>query len=256
MRHPSPSLPAWQAFTTGKPAALGAPPSAISVAQQLATLQGCERATLLPSTLHLFWDLFGVLARDRVRIYMDAGSYAIARWGVERAAARGIPVRSFPHHDAAAARALIERDRSSDRSPVIVADGFCPKCGKPAPIDRYLDQVERRNGCLVLDDTQALGILGAAPGAASPYGHVGGGSLRHAGIESPRIIVGSSLAKGLGVPVAVLAGSTALVERFEGQSETRVHSSPPASAPIHAAERALAVNREQGDSWRRYLLAL
>jgi 8-amino-7-oxononanoate synthase len=256
LRHPSPSLRPWPALTTGKPAALEPPPGANAVAQELATLQGCERATLVPSTLHLFWDLFGVLARDRVSIYMDAGSYAIARWGVERAAARDFPVRSFPHHDARAARDLIERDHASSRYPVIVADGFCPKCGRPAPIVQYLDCVERRQGYLILDDTQALGILGEQPTAAAPYGHGGGGSLRHAGIASPRIIVGSSLAKGFGVPVAVLASSAALVERFEGQSETRVHSSPPSAALIHAAERAWAVSRAQGDSWRMYLWAL
>lgn len=50
-------------------------------------MQGCEMATLSSSTLHLFWDLFGALARGRVAIYMDAGTYPIARWGVERAAA-------------------------------------------------------------------------------------------------------------------------------------------------------------------------
>jgi 8-amino-7-oxononanoate synthase len=256
LRHPSPSLRPWPALTTGKPAALEPPPGANAVAKELAALQGCERATLVPSTLHLFWDLFGVLARDRVSLYMDAGSYKIARWGVERAAARDIPVRSFAHHDAGAARDLIERDRAGSGYPVIVADGFCPKCGRPAPIGRYLDCVERRSGYVVLDDTQALGILGEQPTAAAPYGHGGGGSLRHAGINSPRVIVGSSLAKGFGVPIAVLAGGDAQVERFEEQSETRVHSSPPAAAPIHAAERALAVSREQGDSWRLYLLAL
>jgi 8-amino-7-oxononanoate synthase len=256
LRHPSPSLRPWLELTTGKPAALEPPPDAGAVARELAKLQGCERGTLLPSTLHLFWDLFGVLARDRVRIYMDAGSYAIARWGVERAAARGIPVQSFPHHDAAAARELIERDRAAGGYPVIVSDGFCPKCGKAAPLDRYLDHVERRRGYLVLDDTQALGILGERPNAAVPYGYDGGGSLRHAGINSRRVIAGSSLAKGFGVPIAVLAGSAALVGRFEEQSETRVHSSPPAAPLIRAAERALMVNHVDGDSWRMHLLTL
>jgi 8-amino-7-oxononanoate synthase len=66
--------------------------------------------------------------------------------------------------------------------------------------------------------------------------------------------VGSSLAKGFGVPVAVLAGSTALLERFMATSETRVHSSPPSVAVIHAAEHALAVNRARGDVLRQRLV--
>ena len=64
------------------------------LAQALANLVGCARATLGSSTLHLFWDLFGMLDR-RQAIYMDAGVYPIGRWGVERAAARGIFLYKF-----------------------------------------------------------------------------------------------------------------------------------------------------------------
>ena len=60
LRHPSRSLRAWPALTAGQPAALESPARRFGVARQLAALQGCERATLLPSTLHLFWDLFGL----------------------------------------------------------------------------------------------------------------------------------------------------------------------------------------------------
>ena len=256
MRHPSRSLPAWQAFTTGKPAALDAPPSAIGVAQQLATLQGCERATLLPSTLHLFWDLFGVLAREPVRIYMDAGTYAVARWGVERAALQGLSVHCFPHYDAAAARALIRRDRRCGARPIVVVDGFCPACGRAAPLADLLRCVEHRGGRLVVDDTQALGVLGEDPTVITPYGRAGGGSLPWHGLASPSVLVGSSLAKGFGVPLAVLGGSKRSIRHFEQCSETRVHSSPPSIAGLRAAEHALAVNRLHGDGLRFYLSQL
>ena len=48
---------------------------------------------------------------------------------LERAAARGIPVRRFPHHDPATLQNLIEQDRHHGRRPVVVSDGFCPTCG-------------------------------------------------------------------------------------------------------------------------------
>jgi 8-amino-7-oxononanoate synthase len=255
MRHPSPSLRPWSGLTTGKPAALGTPPRAAVVARDIAALQGCERATLVPSTLHLFWDLFGLLARDRVRIYMDAGTYAIARWGVERAAARGVPVRRFPHHDPAALARQIEQDRCDGRRPIVVADGFCPTCGGAAPVAEYLRCVER-GGHVVLDDTQALGVLGAQASGGAPHGSGGGGSLRWRGIKSSDVIVGSSLAKGFGVPMAVLAGNASIIRRFEEKSETRVHCSPPSLAVLHAAEHALAINRIHGDRLRRYLAQL
>ena len=256
MRHPSPSLRPWPALTTGKPAVLGTPPGSAAVAGKLAALVGCESATPVASTLHLFWDLFGVLARERVRIYMDAGTYAIARWGVERAAAHGVPVRRFPHHDAAELERLIGQDGSAKQRPIVVTDGFCPTCGAPAPIVEYLRCVEQQRGHVVLDDTQALGLLGVQGGAPCGYGRSGGGSLRWHGVTSSDVIVGSSLAKGFGVPMAVLAGNASIVRRFEEQSETRVHCSPPSLAVLHAAEHALAVNRIHGDRLRGYLAQL
>jgi 8-amino-7-oxononanoate synthase len=246
MRHPSPSLRPWPGLTTGKPAALQPPPGSTVIAGEFAALVGCERATPVASTLHLFWDLFGLLARDRVRIYMDEGSYAIARWGVERAAARGVPVREFPHRDATALRDLIEQDRHARRRPIIVADGYCPTGGGAAPVTEFLQCVAPYNGYVVLDDTQALGVLGKQ----------GGGSLRWQGVNSPDVIVGSSLAKGFGAPMAMLAGSASLIRRFEAESDTRVHCSPPSIAALHAAEQALDVNRRHGDRLRRYLAQL
>jgi len=181
---------------------------------------------------------------------MDAGTYAIVRWGVERAAALGTPVRIFRHHDPDALHDHLKRDMQHRLRPVVVTDGLCPACGGPAPIGSYLENVRPYGGHLVLDDTQALGILGHRPGPNAPYGRGGGGSLRWSRVNSPNVIVGSSLAKGFGVPVAVLSGSEMMVRRFEQASATRTHCSPPSNAVIHAAEHALAVNREQGDDIR------
>ena len=256
LRHPSASLRPWSQLTTGKPAALAAPVNERRIAQSLAKLVGCERAVMGPSTLHLFWDLFGLLAKDNVSVYLDSGAYPIARWGVERAAACGVPVQLFTHHDAEALQRRLSRDASRRFKPVVVADGFCPGCGHLAPVADYLDSVRNRGGHLVLDDTQALGILGQASGAEGPYGMGGGGSLRWSQVSSPHVINVSSLAKGFGVPVAVLSGSHALVKRFELQSETRVHTSPPSAAMLHAAEHALAVNQQHGEALRSRLASL
>ena len=132
----------------------------------------------------------------------------------------------------------------------VVTDSFCPGCGKPAPLAAYLESARTYGGQLILDDTQALGIFGHAPGPQAPYGKGGGGALCRSNISGPDILVGSSLAKGFGVPVAVLAGSEVMMHRFTRQSETRIHSCPPSSAVIHAAEYALAVNQECGDTLR------
>lgn len=81
MRHPSRSLRPWQTLTTGTPAALGTPEVHRRVARELARLQGCRRAVLAHSTLHLIWDLFGMWSRSETVLLVDAGVYPITRWG-------------------------------------------------------------------------------------------------------------------------------------------------------------------------------
>ena len=253
IRHASGSLRPWAQLTLGVPAALKAPPHADAVADRLAHLIGCERATLGTSTLHLFWDLFGLLSSERIAIYVDAGTYPIARWGVERALARGALVHGFAHHNVAALRQALARDERSGCRPFVVTDGFCPVCGHHAPLRAYLDSVREYGGRLIIDDTQALGIFGHSARARGPYGKSGGGSLQWWGIDGEDVILIASLAKGFGVPLAAMAGSHTAIDRFEQRSETRVHCSPPSVAVIHAVEHALDVNEARGDLIRLQL---
>jgi len=256
LRHPSRSLQPWSQFTTGVPAALAAPPDSQQVAQAVAWLQGCERGTLGTSTLHLFWDLFGMLAGQKVSIYVDAGAYPIARWGVERAACRGVPAATFAHHDPQALRSLLRRNAWQRLRPLVVADGFCPGCASSAPLLAYLDCARAFGGRLILDDTQALGIFGHSPGPDAPYGRGGGGMLPWHRIAGPDVLVVSSLAKAFGAPVAIVSGERKTVESFELNSETRVHCSPPSVATIRTVEHALEVNRDYGDALRLHLADL
>ena len=271
--HASWSLPGWDRLTLGKPAALEEIPGAAAVQRELAALTGCERVLLGSSTLHLFCDLFAMLARRNVTIWMDEATYPIARWGADRAAAAGVPVRRFAHHDAAALRRGLSAEGAN--RPVIVTDGFCPVRGTHAPLREYARCAAARDGLLVVDDTQALGVFGRDAGSgtetASAYGMGGGGSLqcfglcewdsdsrdrtfRNTDFCQAEIVVVSSLAKAFGAPVAMLGGSRAFVERFHETSATLVHCSPPSAAAISAAGQALQMNRDLGDALRRRLL--
>jgi len=193
--HAHHTLRPWAQLTTGRPAALEAAPQAEPVAQSLARLLRCERAALAPSTLHLYWDLFDLLARDRIAIYADEGTYPIARWGIERAAAKGVRTAIFPTHDSAALETLLHRDRQRGCRPVVVTDGVCPGTGRTAPLPDYLSLAQQWDGYLVVDDTQALGILGKDPAQEAPYGRGGAGTPAWHGVEGPELIMGSSLAK-------------------------------------------------------------
>src|ERR1700685_1492684 len=90
--HASRSLPGWPRLTLGKPAALEEVPGTLQAQRELAAMTGCEQVLLGSSTLHLFCDLFGMLAAPNVAIWIDEATYPIARWGTDRAAALGVPV--------------------------------------------------------------------------------------------------------------------------------------------------------------------
>ena len=282
MRHPSASLAPWAALTTGRPAALAPHPGEGAVVARLAALTGGARALLGPSTLHLAWDLFALLAGARAGgapgavladagertvpvLCVDVGAYPVARWGAERAAARGVPLRHFAHRSAAALAGVLADagagggvfERGGVRiRPIVVTDGFCPGCGRAAPLAAYQRLVRPLGGLVVVDDTQALGVLGRGPAAGRPYGEGGGGTLRWSGAGWDSTIVLASLAKAFGAPVAALIGNAAIVERFATESETRVHCSPPSAAAIAAAEHALTRNARDGPARRDRLAAL
>jgi 8-amino-7-oxononanoate synthase len=133
-----------------------------------------------------------------------------------------------------------------------VTDGACPACGR-GPLADYLEIADERGGVLLVDDTQALGILGADPSNAERYGRGGGGTLVWLGVGPAAAIVVASMAKGFGAPVAVTGGRRAIVDRLVRDGDTRVHCSPPTVADLLAAEHALAVNDERGDDLRRRL---
>jgi 8-amino-7-oxononanoate synthase len=251
LRHSTAAKPGRDPLTTGVPAALAEAPEAAMAAEHLASLIGLTAATMAPSTLHAFWDLFPAIGA--CRIYVDASTYPIGRWGAEHARCGGASVRTFGHHDPAALRRVVSSD--GGHRPVILTDGLCPGCGRVAPVGDYLAIAERLGGSVVVDDTQALGILGT-PAPGHPYGRGGGGTARWAGLAGPRLIIVASLAKGFGVPVAVVAGSRPVVRRYEARAETRVHCSPPSNAHLRAAADALACNASRGDELRAHLARL
>lgn len=249
--HASWSLPGWERLTLGKPAALQEVPGAQQAQRELAALAGCERVLLGSSTLHLFCDLFAMLAKWNVTIWMDEATYPIARWGSDRAAAQGVPIHRFAHHNAQALRKGLGKARAA--RPVIVTDGYSPVRGTHAPLLDYASCAAARNGLLIVDDTQALGVFGRRDGSSLPYGSGGGGLLRYFNLRDPGVVVVSSLAKAFGVPVAMLGGSEAVVESFRENSATLVHCSPPSAAAISAVHQMLQLNRSIGDTLRHRL---
>lgn len=253
MKHGSKEINGWQQLTTGIPAELGESGEAIYAGNQAAGMQGLECGMVAPSTLHLYWDLYDYLSRQPVMVFMDEKVYPVSRYGIEKLLLRNIPVYPFRHFDAAHLAELVQQHCRKPLQPVIITDGWCPACGTAPPLSRYTTVAKPLNGCVVIDDTQAFGILGAGSRAITPYGKGGGGLLQWQAVPSGNIITIVSLAKGLGVPLAVMSGSRKFIGAFARHSETRINSSPVSQAHLQAALHAFHLNRIEGDERRSAL---
>jgi 8-amino-7-oxononanoate synthase len=251
LRHPAHALRPWGQLTAGVPSALREAAEARHAARRLAALIGCESAGVSPSTLHLFWDMPALLG-ERSVVLLEEGTYAVGRWGAERAGATGSQVVRFPHHSPRGLQRVLLR-LGPRRRALIVADGVAPGDDARGPLKAYARLAERYGAALVIDDTQTLGVLGGGPDRGQPYGYGGGGSLRHHDLPRANTLMIASLAKALGVPLAVLAGPKAEIAAFSAASQTRIHLSPPSTAALRSAHRALSINRAQGDELRARL---
>jgi 8-amino-7-oxononanoate synthase len=256
LRHASASLRPWAQLTTGVPAALAEPQMSGVLARRLARLTGTQDGMVARSTLHASFDAISLSAERGTAIYIDTGSYPVARWAAERAAAFGTPLRSFPHHDPVAVERLVAAGATSRLRPVVLTDGLCGGCGQPAPLTAYLSAVRRFGGLLIIDDTQGLGVLGARQPQGNALGMGGGGVLRWANLEGHDVLLIDSLAKAFGAPLAFIGGSHQRIDLYRERGETRMHSSPPSYADTHAATRALDLNETEGERRRAWLAQL
>lgn len=252
--HPQHQLPYWASLTAGKPAALREPLLARQLGGEMARMQGLEAGLIGPSTLHLFWDLFGMLDPDKYVIFSDHLLYPVGQSGVERAKGNGMKVVLFRHLSSQHLRHSLAVHTPLGKKPLIVTDGWCPRCGKPAPLSNYLQLIRPLGGLLVLDDTQGMGLLGENPSIRMPYGLGGGGILKWLQISGPDIITISSWAKAFGVPVAALCGSREWINYYKRKSSSRISSSPVSNAHLSAAQAAIDLNRRTGDARRQLLL--
>ncbi len=207
---------------------------------------------LARSSLHLSLDIFAILASDDIALFFDERTYPISRWGLRMSRTRPSRIKVFRHQDMQHLADQI-RQYGKNRRCVIVTDGLCPHCGKIAPLNEILSLLERIPGVVVLDDTQAIGLLGLSPARDLPFGQGGGGSMRWHGINDSRVLYFASLSKGFGVPIAVFAGNETQTAGFVAGSQTMVHCSPHTQAELSAVELALNENEMTGDDRRRAL---
>jgi 8-amino-7-oxononanoate synthase len=249
MQHSSAELPGWHQLTTGKPSALFEPPQSKILAQKIACMQGLEAGCMAPSTLHLYYDVYNFLSQLPVVVFIDEDVYPVSKYGIEKLYPVNIGVYTFKHLDAMHLQKLVAVNTQKWLQPVVITDGWCPLCGRPAPLNVYADILKPYNGILITDDTQATGIFGKKDGRQL-YGSGGGGILQWLNVNKANTICIASLAKGFGVPVAAITGSALFIDLFKNKSQAMVYSSQPGTVHLSAGLHALQLNNQTGDRIR------
>jgi 8-amino-7-oxononanoate synthase len=240
LRHGSEQLTSWSDIAAGRPAALCEPRLLVWVGRQVAELQGEEDGIAGPSSLVLAIDALGPALRGAWRVLVDGACYPVLQWA---ALQRGVKPIVVAHHRPAALADALATIASNVR-PVLAVDGFCVGCGRVAPLGVYAAMLAQRGGRLLVDDTQALGIIGPN-GAGTPARDTPPGTVLRL----------TSLAKAFNAPLAVLSGSRRDIDAFRECSATRVHCGPPSIPVALAALRALTLNASVGGRLRAALRA-
>ena len=252
-RHGSADLAGWDRLTTGRPAAVQEPSAARAVAARIAATQGAAAGVVHRSASHALTDALDLAVGPGSAVFVDRGAYALADDAATRTSRSDVRVIRYDHHDAVDLARRLASIRPAARGVVVVTDGWCVSCSRPAPL-AALGSISRRcNGTLVVDDSQAIGVLGAAPRRRHPLGEGGGGTFRWLGVPPRSAVLVASLAKAYGAPLTVTTGPAPLIDTLRGAG-SRWHSSPPTAADFAAARAA--VHDEAGNRRRRSHLAV
>ncbi|MDQ7014659.1 MAG: pyridoxal phosphate-dependent aminotransferase family protein [Planctomycetota bacterium] len=146
---------------------------------------------------------------------------------VDAARTAGLGVGTFAHADP---RSLVRAlDALRPGRVVVMTDGVFTADGEPAPIADLLEALGPADRLLV-DDCHGLGVLGPA----------GRGSVPHAGVHDPRIVVTSSLAKGIGCAGGIVAGTETDIDHCRAAS-AYICTTPIAPAMAQGTRAALRV---------------
>jgi len=228
-------------------------PQAAALGRALTQLCGAEAAVIGRSTLHLFWDLFGLFDPRDWSVIVDEHSYPVARWAASRMLDADARLREFIHLDV---DDLAQHCRQSKRKrvrPLILTDSFCCVCGNAPSLGAYCDLARQYDGLVIMDDTQRLGLVGTGTTPTMPFGWGGGGSLPFHKLVREPIVAISSLAKALGSPTAVAVGPADIIARLQRDGDSRVHCSQPSAADMGSVAHALLLNKRCGDRKRAML---
>lgn len=197
---------------------------------ELAKFCGQEASILLAEGYSANIAVAQALTRSHGVALIDARAH---RSLYSAAAAAGMQVFEYEHRRPESAAWLI--GQYADAGVAVFTDGVFAADGAKAPIAALLRVLPRHRATLVVDDCHGLCVLGAQ----------GSGSIELAGIDDPRVVMTTTLAKGLGCYGGAVIGRRALVDTVRDHADVYRRATPVPTPIAMACRSALAtIGRE------------
>lgn len=157
------------------------------------------------------------------------------------ATAAGMQVIVYEHADPGSAGHLVKQHY--DAGVAIFTDGVFAADGAIAPVAELLAVLPAKRATLVVDDCHGLTVQG-------PHGR---GTVAAASLNDPRVVITTTLAKGIGCYGGAVVGRRALIRFIQDESDV-YRRSTPVPTPIAMAARAAVALIEANDSLLQSLL--
>lgn len=166
------------------------------------------------------------LASDHRVALIDQRSHRSIR---EAVAVSGMELVEFDHLSSGSAAEKIARH--APRGVALFTDGVFTADGGLAPLPELLSALPAQGATLVVDDCHGFCVMGAR----------GAGTLTHFGISDPRVLLTTTLAKGLGCHGGAVAGPQWIADRVRTRASAYICTTPVSPAIAAAAVEAVAV---------------
>ena len=208
--------------------------------RRLADFVGMERALVFSTGYMANLGVVPALVERGDAVFSDELNHASL---IDAARLSRAEIRTYPHLDLGALENRLAG--ATARRKLVITDAVFSMDGDLAPLPQMLALCERHDAWLMVDDAHGFGVLG-------PQGR---GSLRHFGLDSPRLIYMGTLGKAAGVSGAFVAGTANLVEWLVQKARTYIFTTAEPPLLAHALLKSVELI-EQGDARRRHLAAL
>jgi 8-amino-7-oxononanoate synthase len=200
-------------------------PLYLELERKLAALKGTDDAVVFGSGYLTNLGVVPALVGRGDLVVLDELCHSCLLAGAELSRAR---VLTFRHNDAAAAQALLGRERAGHRHALILTDGVFSMEGDLAPLDELSAAAARHDAWLMTDDAHGLGVVGDGRGSS------------FAGPKPiPVPLQMGTLSKAVGSYGGYLCASNAVVELVRNRARSFVYSTGLPPGVVAAASRAL-----------------